>query len=264
MSSGSALAHQPPRRLDVRAGLARIAELEEERRPGRRPPAAAARASSICSTFVPFSIASSTVCEPDSAPIQTVSRAGVAQRVDLALAQQQVGAAEALERGHAPRRGSPPVGERADPARLEAEDVVDERDVVGRVRRSRSHASSAATFSGRADVVALAPDRLGAPVAVERAAARRRHVHREAAVARPGRAVAVDVDEVPGRERQRVEVLEVVAPAGGDRRAVGVRGRPARAWSRGSASARPLSRSSSSPSVTSPSPTITQSAPRSR
>ncbi len=41
-------------------------------RPRCPPRAAASAARSICSTRVPFSIASSTRCEPDSAPIQTV------------------------------------------------------------------------------------------------------------------------------------------------------------------------------------------------
>src|SRR5262249_37738857 len=65
---------------------------------------------------------------------------------------------------------------------------------------------------GRAYVVALAPDRLRAPVAVIRAAARSGHVHRVVAVVCvPDGAVAVDVDEVPGGEGQRVQVFQVRA-----------------------------------------------------
>ena len=51
-----------------------------------------------------------------------------------------------------------------------------------------TRASSSATLAGRAHGVALAPDRLRAPVAVERAAAGADHVHAEVAVGlRPGR-----------------------------------------------------------------------------
>ena len=78
----------------------------------------------------------------------------------------------------------------------------------GRTVSARRRTSSA-TFAGAALRVARAPERLRAPVAVERAAARRHDVPREAPVrARPRGAVRRRVDEVPGGERQGVEVLE--------------------------------------------------------
>ena len=62
-------------------------------------------------------------------------------------------------------------------------------------------------------MVAVAPNRLGAPVAPVRAAAARNHVHRKIAVGRgPRRAVRRRVDQVPRRHRQRIQVRDRRAP----------------------------------------------------
>ena len=180
--------------------------------------------------------------------------AGVAERLDLALAQEQVGAAQALEgRRRAALADGRGVGRR--PAGLQAEDVVDERDVVGRVLLAQPRDLGGDAL-GRAHGVALAPDRLRAPVAVERAAARRRDVHREAAVPRPGGAV---------RDRRRRGPTRGTAArrgpsccrAGRSRSSLPSGARNARPGSsRGSPSARPVSGRAGRVSVSSPSPTI--------
>ena len=82
-------------------------------------------------------------------------------------------------------------------------------------------AISSATSAGERMRIALAPDRLRAPVAVERAAPGRHHVEAEVAMrAPPGLAVAVEVDEVPRGVRERVEpALGLTRRVPGDRTA---------------------------------------------
>ena len=79
-----------------------------------------------------------------------------------------------------------------------------------RCDRARPRLQAADLFGDgcrRALRVAPPEHRLRAPVAAERAAARGDHVPREAAVgAAPRAAVALDVDQVPRRQRQRVEI----------------------------------------------------------
>ena len=135
-------------------------------------------------------------------------RPGAPQSIDSVLPEEQIRATQALERGgHAFSLDK--IGEALHPAGLEAKDVVDEPDVVGVVGRFEPLELGDDTL-GAADVVPLAPDRLGAPVAVIGAATRRGHVHREVAVPRrPDLAVTPDIDQVPGRQRQHVEVGEV-------------------------------------------------------
>ena len=76
--------------------------------------------------------------------------------------------------GVAASRASTSVGEPLDPAGLQAEDVVGDPEVIGPDTSRFSHAISVDDVLGRARGVALAVDRLRAPVAVIRAAARRR------------------------------------------------------------------------------------------
>ena len=55
-------------------------------------------------------------------------------------------------------------------------------------------------------MIALAPDRLGAPVAVERTAARRDHIHRKVSMPlQPDRAIFFNVHQIPGETRQDIE-----------------------------------------------------------
>ena len=76
------------------------------------------------------------------------------------------------------------------------------------------YAISRGDGAGAALQVLVAPDRLGAPVAAERAAARGRHVETEVAMCfYPRGAVALDVEQVPGREAPRLRSGE--APSAG-------------------------------------------------
>ena len=93
-----------------------------------------------------------------------------------------------------------------DPARLEAEDVVHESQVIGGVRLldPRHLVGHRLRAPHR---VALAVDRLRTPVAVVGAAAGGDEVQGEVALRlHPEAPVAVDVHEIQGRPRQRLEV----------------------------------------------------------
>ena len=108
------------------------------------------------------------------------------------------------------------LGELGDPARREPEDVVGEPDVV-RIDVGLQLTKLLRHRRRGALCVAAAEDRLRAPVAAERAAARRHDVPREPAVrAAPGAAVGVGVHEIPRGQGQRVEVARAGA-RGGDR-----------------------------------------------
>ena len=89
--------------------------------------------------------------------------------------------------------------------RRQAEDVVGEPDVIG----PHLGLEAAELFGDalrRTLDVAPPEDRLRAPVAAEGAAARGHHVPRKQTVRRdPRAAVALNVDEVPRRQRKRVE-----------------------------------------------------------
>ena len=106
------------------------------------------------------------------------------------------------------------VGEPLDPAVGEAEDVVGEPDVVGsdgllQPRHLLGHVRGAALG------VARPVERLRAPVAAVGAAARRHDVPRQAPVRLgPRRPVLRLVDEVPGGEREGVEVVDERARRG--------------------------------------------------
>ncbi len=137
------------------------------------------------------------------------SRSRRAQRGDLAVAQQQVGAAEALEGHDRALRARTRSAKRAQPARLQPEDVVGEPDVVGRVRsleprraRRRRSPGCARCSAGPRSAWRTSCSGTGSRAS-------------SPGSSRSGRAgstpapVALDVDQVPGRERQRVEVLQV-------------------------------------------------------
>src|SRR5262249_47819221 len=104
------------------------------------------------------------------------SRPGAPKRRDGVALEQEGDPLQALE-GDRNALALDQVGEALDPAGLEAQDVVDEPDVVRLVGLAQPGELLDDALRA-ADVVALAPDRLGAPVTVKRAAARRRHVHR--------------------------------------------------------------------------------------
>ena len=99
-----------------------------------------------------------------------------------------------------------------DPVDAEAEDVVGEPDVIGLNVRFR-WVISAATSAGAALQVLVAPDRLRAPGAAERAAARGRHVEAEVAMrAAPEAAGKLDVHEVPRRQLGLLRVGDGTTP----------------------------------------------------
>ena len=100
--------------------------------------------------------------------------------------------------GTMPSEARAAAAELGDPVRAEAEDVVGKPDVIRRESLlEMGHLGG--DLAGTALQIAVAPDRLGAPVAPERAAARGRHVETEVAVSvLPDAAIAFDVDEVPG------------------------------------------------------------------
>ncbi len=90
-----------------------------------------------------------------------------------------------------------------DPLRLQAEDIVREPEVIGR-QRALDQGHLLGDVGRRAHGVAPAPDGLRAPVAVERAAAGGHQVEAVAAVRLPpGRAVALDVEQVPSGKGKR-------------------------------------------------------------
>ncbi len=103
------------------------------------------------------------------------------------------------------------IAEARQPARFQPKNVIGEPDVVGLVAFLEPAHFSGHVF-GAARVITLSPDRLGAPVTVERAAARGDHVHRKIAMPfQPDGTIARNIDQLPGREGQRVEVVEVGA-----------------------------------------------------
>src|SRR6185437_16019969 len=73
------------------------------------------------------------------------------------------------------------LGKFVHPIAVESEDIVGEPDVVG-AERVLQVTHFRGDFAGVAAAVMIAPDRLGAPVAVERAAPRSRHVEAEVTV----------------------------------------------------------------------------------
>src|SRR5690606_35844184 len=107
-------------------------------------------------------------------------RASPRQRRDRPAAQQQIDTVQALERDAQPgliQQG----GTLLNPPILNAHDVIHEPDVIGG-EIVFEPAYLLDDVLGAADVVLLAPDRLGAPVAVERAAPCRDQIHAEVAV----------------------------------------------------------------------------------
>ena len=97
------------------------------------------------------------------------------------------------------------------PARFEPHDVIGEPDMVGPEMVFQPF-EFGDHILGIARVVALAPDGLGAPVAVVGTTAGGDHVHRVVTVAgEPDLPIAVHVDQVPGWEGQSVQVLDVVS-----------------------------------------------------
>ncbi len=215
---GAAVAHHLQRGLDVVARLARVAELQEEAdaHPGSVEPVG--RASDLlhrCALLHRVEDALRAGLGPQ--PDDVGPGAGQRQHVGLA-AHDQVGPAEALER-QARVAGLHLVGEARPPAGLQAHDVVGEPDVAGGVGRLQpGHLFGHALRAAR--VIALAPDGLGAPVAMVGAAAGRHHVHGVAAVAfAPQTAIALYIYQIPGWEGQVVHF--------GDGRAARVQARAA-------------------------------------
>src|SRR5205823_10495743 len=98
--------------------------------------------------------------------------------------------------------------ESLDPSRLQPKDVVRHPQMVRPIRLlERTHFGD--DVLGRSGRVALAVDWLRTPVAVIRTAARRDEVHRVVPVPLcPEAAVLLDVNEIPRRPRQRVEVAD--------------------------------------------------------
>ena len=101
------------------------------------------------------------------------------------------------------------VGEAVQPAWFQPQDIIGKPDMIRRIGLLQPGQLGDHIFRA-ANVVALAPDRLGAPVAVVGAAARGHHVHRVEAVAiLPELAVACGIDQIPGGKWQRVELLDI-------------------------------------------------------
>ena len=127
---GQELAHERPRRLHLAPALAGVAELQEEPDADAVRPEASNRRR-VCSTEMPFSIASRMRCDPDSAPSHT-SRAPA--RASARTFSSVIRSARVWQRNGVlePRRCDG-IGPGDEPARLEAEDVVAEPEVVGRV-----------------------------------------------------------------------------------------------------------------------------------
>ena len=131
-------------------------------------------------------------------------RARPCQRRDGFAAQQQIDPVQALE-GYMYAARVQQIGKFLDPFVLNAHDVVHEPDVVGlemflQPRHFLDH------IRGAPHIVLLSPDRFGAPVAVERAAARCDQIHRVITVMlHPYAAVFVPVNQIPGRKGQGVQ-----------------------------------------------------------
>ena len=202
---GPLAADEVARREEVRPGLARVAELEEPRDADAVAPEEARRRLDLADARALVH------------RVEDPLRAGLDAHPDLLGAgggerRDGRGRHEVDARLHRERDPDTPLGERLRvglrPARREAEDVVREPEVV-RAHRVREQTDLVRDVAGAALGVARAPERLRAPVAVERAAARRHDVPGEPAVrARPRRPVGLGVHEVPGRQGQGVEVLE--------------------------------------------------------
>ncbi len=121
-----------------------------------------------------------------------------------------VGPQQALERNDGLARLHQPC-EPFDPVGFETEDVVGDPQMIGLIGLLEPR-HLVDDVLGRARGVALAVNRLRAPVAVVRAAARRDDVHREIAVMRsPDGAIPIDVHEIPRGKRQRLEAADDLA-----------------------------------------------------
>ena len=211
------LAHQPHGRQDVVEGLAGVAELEEEAGADAGRAQAARALDDLLDLRCPCPWRrGSSGCRSRRPARPRRSRRGRARRPPRSVIRSArdwiVNGMRGVARRHLARPNSAthcgcrPKMSSANQMWSGRQRALDQRHLLGHV-------------GGRAHGVALAPDRLRAPVAVERAAARGDHVQAEVAVRRgPGRAVALDVDEIPGRERKDVGVALGRAPACGGRR----------------------------------------------
>ena len=140
---GAGVAHQGDGLLNFGPGLARIAELQEvagadavARADSRAPRRSAHRR-------MPLSIASSTFCAPDSAPIQTSAQPArrSASTVGRVIRSQR----DCILNGICASSSSTAAANSCGPARREREDVVGEPEVVGRDRCVLRRRISAAT-----------------------------------------------------------------------------------------------------------------------
>ena len=100
------------------------------------------------------------------------------------------------------------VGEFLDPSILNAHNVIHEPDVIGYVVIFQTaHLCGDVLRTTR--MVGLAPDGFGAPIAMERAAARRHQIQAGIAVMRlPDVAIAGQIDQFPSWTRERIELAQ--------------------------------------------------------
>ncbi|MCW0462506.1 hypothetical protein NB717_003574 [Xanthomonas sacchari] len=197
------LRHQPTRGEDVVELLVQVAQLQEEADADAlraQPLARGDHAVHIGALghLVEDALAAALRADPG------LAAAGPRQGGGHALAA-QVGTGLDGE-GHRAVGGGQRIGEVLHPVHVEAEDVVGHPHMVGReaaleLGHLRGHVLRLAAL------VVIAPDRLGAPVAAERAAARGGHVQTEMALSLlPERAVARDIQQVPGRRHRQPRI----------------------------------------------------------
>ena len=199
------IAHQGDGLLDFGPGLARIAELEKEqaRMPWR---CRFSRASKICQTRVPLSMASRTSCAPDSTPIQTSAHPR-ARRSRHGVARHQIAARLHLEGNvraqRLPRR-----------RRIRASTAAKARKCRRQTRADRAESGSSASTHLRGHQVGRAAAVVSRPRSASRTScsgtgirgwkphsaknSRGRRFH--------ARAIGLGIHQVPGRHGQRVQI----------------------------------------------------------
>ena len=215
-------------------------------------------ASRICSTRVPFSMASRTFCDRTRRRA-TRSAARPAERIDVAVAQEQVGPAQA--RGGAGVALLDQLREAQQPARLQPQDVIGEPDVSqgdrppeGRPARRRRCRGSGRGSAGPRSAWHTSCSGTGSRGWLPRSARSSR-----GAAARSRGSVRCPRGPAGNRSESRSRRSGAAASARGRHRRSPVR----EARDRVQVAARPpRSRSTSSASVSSPSPRSTKSAPR--
>ena len=147
------------------------------RKPTWIPSACNCRAASrICSTVVPFSMASKIFCEPDSAPSQIISQLAFFRAATLSGWR----TIKSARLRHLKGKWTPWVahflGKLRPPARFQPHNVIHKPDVVGLVGVLQP-AHFGGDVVGATGVVALPPNGLGTPVAMVGATTGCDHVH---------------------------------------------------------------------------------------